>query len=139
MREVLIGNCCCAGSTLNHWPFPADHLLAGYCYIITHPGSPCIFYDHFMAEGLGESIREMIAVRQKMRLHCRSKVPCNHHIMRPQHNVWSVTFPNCGPRRCSVPPRLVPCLGCTSMEILGCNCYEVKSRHDGMVFMHGIC
>ena len=64
----------CVGSTLNHWPFPVDHLHAGYCYIITHPGSPCIFYDHFMEEGLGQSIRELIAVRQKMRLHCRSKV-----------------------------------------------------------------
>ena len=85
VRQVLMGLRCCAGSTLNHWPFPADHLHAGYCYIITHPGSPCIFYDHFMAEGLGQSIREMIAVRKKMRLHCRSKVPCSHLIMKPQH------------------------------------------------------
>lgn len=73
----------CAGSTLNHWPFPADHLHAGYCYIITHPGSPCIFYDHFVAEGLGQSIRELIAVRQKMRIQCRSKVGCTRQ--RPRN------------------------------------------------------
>ncbi len=72
----------CAGSTLNHWPFPEDHLHAGYCYIITHPGSPCIFYDHFIAEGLGQSIRELITVRQKMRLHCRSKVCALLHASR---------------------------------------------------------
>ena len=63
-----------AGSTLNHWPFPAEHLHAGYCYIITHPGSPCIFYDHFVADGLGQTIRELVTIRQKMRIHCRSKV-----------------------------------------------------------------
>ena len=73
-QQALTATHCCAGTTLNHWPFPEDHLHAGYCYIITHPGSPCIFYDHFMAEGLGQSIRELIAVRQKMRIHCRSKV-----------------------------------------------------------------
>ena len=59
---------------MNHWPFPAEHLQAGYCYIITHPGSPCIFYDHFVADGLGQTIRELVTIRQKMRIHCRSKV-----------------------------------------------------------------
>ncbi|KAK9915375.1 hypothetical protein WJX75_008171 [Coccomyxa subellipsoidea] len=62
------------GSTLNHWPFPSSHLLEGYAYIITHPGSPCIFYDHFFAEGLGQGIREMIKIRSRLGIQCRSKV-----------------------------------------------------------------
>ncbi|CAL5221418.1 g3605 [Coccomyxa viridis] len=78
------------GSTLNHWPFPEDHLHAGYCYIITHPGSPCIFYDHFIAEGLGQSIRELITVRQKMRLHCRSKVV----IQKASTDVYAASIDN---------------------------------------------
>ena len=61
------------GSTLNHWPFPSqvsaicvdqgagignsiatDHVCRtvqfiplGYAYILTHPGTPTVFYDHF--------------------------------------------------------------------------------------------
>lgn len=38
------------GSTLNHWPFPSHHLQEGYAYILTHPGTPCVFYDHLYAE-----------------------------------------------------------------------------------------
>jgi hypothetical protein len=38
------------GSTLNHWPFPSNHLQEGYAYIITHPGTPCIFVDHLWTE-----------------------------------------------------------------------------------------
>lgn len=62
------------GSTLNHWPFPSAHLHEGYAYILTHPGSPCIFYDHFVAPGLGDSICEMIKIRSRLGIHCRSKV-----------------------------------------------------------------
>ena len=35
------------GSTLNHWPFPAQFVPLGYAYILTHPGTPTVFYDHF--------------------------------------------------------------------------------------------
>lgn len=62
------------GSTLNHWPFPQNHLHEGYAYIMTHPGTPCIFWDHFWSDGLGDSIRALINVRRKHSLQCRSKV-----------------------------------------------------------------
>jgi hypothetical protein len=39
------------GSTLNHWPFPSHRLQEGYAYILTHPGTPCVFYDHLYQEG----------------------------------------------------------------------------------------
>eukprot|EP00201_Polytomella_parva_P006777 CAMPEP_0175085634 /NCGR_PEP_ID=MMETSP0052_2-20121109/28778_1 /TAXON_ID=51329 ORGANISM="Polytomella parva, Strain SAG 63-3" /NCGR_SAMPLE_ID=MMETSP0052_2 /ASSEMBLY_ACC=CAM_ASM_000194 /LENGTH=746 /DNA_ID=CAMNT_0016357679 /DNA_START=151 /DNA_END=2387 /DNA_ORIENTATION=- len=35
------------GSTLGHWPYPVRHLQEGYAYLLTHPGTPCVFYDHF--------------------------------------------------------------------------------------------
>eukprot|EP00246_Nothoceros_aenigmaticus_P007995 TRINITY_DN2243_c0_g1_i1.p1 TRINITY_DN2243_c0_g1~~TRINITY_DN2243_c0_g1_i1.p1 ORF type:complete len:457 (-),score=65.18 TRINITY_DN2243_c0_g1_i1:726-2096(-) len=30
------------GSTQSHWPFPADKVMQGYAYIMTHPGIPSI-------------------------------------------------------------------------------------------------
>lgn len=35
----------------NHWPFPKDEVLQGYAYILTHPGVPTVFYDHFFEWG----------------------------------------------------------------------------------------
>ena len=82
---------------MNHWPFPAEHLHAGYCYIITHPGSPCIFYDHFVADGLGQTIRELVTIRQKMRIHCRSKVrllswPVTPCVGPDSHEHWALCY-----------------------------------------------
>jgi hypothetical protein len=39
------------GSTQNHWPFVPDRVGAGYAYILTHPGIPCIFWDHYFTWG----------------------------------------------------------------------------------------
>ncbi|XP_054798989.1 alpha-amylase-like [Prosopis cineraria] len=30
------------------WPFPKDKVTLGYAYILTHPGHPSIFYDHYI-------------------------------------------------------------------------------------------
>eukprot|EP00192_Tetraselmis_astigmatica_P007506 CAMPEP_0117654098 /NCGR_PEP_ID=MMETSP0804-20121206/3558_1 /TAXON_ID=1074897 /ORGANISM="Tetraselmis astigmatica, Strain CCMP880" /LENGTH=714 /DNA_ID=CAMNT_0005460347 /DNA_START=1 /DNA_END=2145 /DNA_ORIENTATION=- len=62
------------GSSLQHWPFPWDHIEEGYAYILTHPGTPTVFYDHFFAGGLGDKIRELISIRKKYKLNARSKV-----------------------------------------------------------------
>jgi alpha-amylase len=64
------------GSTLNHWPFPSDHLQQGYAYLLTHPGTPCVFYDHHRSQsnGLGARILEMIAVRKLTGVNAQSKV-----------------------------------------------------------------
>ncbi|KAK1681141.1 hypothetical protein QYE76_041989 [Lolium multiflorum] len=32
------------GSTQGLWPFPADKVMQGYAYILTHPGLPCIIW-----------------------------------------------------------------------------------------------
>jgi len=39
------------GSTQRHWPFPDDKTLVGYAYILTHPGMPCLFWDHLIDWG----------------------------------------------------------------------------------------
>lgn len=32
------------GSTQRHWPWPSEHVMLGYAYILTHPGIPCVFW-----------------------------------------------------------------------------------------------
>ncbi|MFS7904671.1 putative alpha-amylase [Helianthus anomalus] len=43
-----------------HWPFPRDKLMQGYAYILTHPGTHVIFYDHFYDFGLRDVITGLI-------------------------------------------------------------------------------
>ena len=79
--------CLVAGSTLNHWPFPGSHLEEGYAYLLMHPGTPCVFYDHYWDQGpLGQAVRKLLKVRRTNGIHARSKVraapwpaarPCN--------------------------------------------------------------
>ncbi|KAM1264769.1 hypothetical protein ACFX15_034063 [Malus domestica] len=51
------------GSTQNMWPFPSDKVMQGYAYILTHPGIPSIFYDHYFDWGLKEEITKLVAIR----------------------------------------------------------------------------
>ncbi|CAL5049068.1 unnamed protein product [Urochloa decumbens] len=53
------------GSTQAMWPFPSDKVMQGYAYILTHPGNPCIFYDHFFDWGLKDEIAALVAVRKR--------------------------------------------------------------------------
>mmetsp|Transcript_59016 Transcript_59016/g.140933 ORF Transcript_59016/g.140933 Transcript_59016/m.140933 type:complete len:668 (-) Transcript_59016:172-2175(-) len=55
------------GSTQNHWPFPADKVLVGYAYTLTHPGIPSIFWDHVMDWGdkHRQTIAELLKVRKE--------------------------------------------------------------------------
>eukprot|EP00239_Pterosperma_sp_CCMP1384_P006863 CAMPEP_0197854428 /NCGR_PEP_ID=MMETSP1438-20131217/24657_1 /TAXON_ID=1461541 /ORGANISM="Pterosperma sp., Strain CCMP1384" /LENGTH=767 /DNA_ID=CAMNT_0043469163 /DNA_START=187 /DNA_END=2490 /DNA_ORIENTATION=+ len=62
------------GSTLNHWPFPSDGLQQGYAYILTHPGTPAIFWDHWEDQTLREVITDLIKLRKKRKLHARSRL-----------------------------------------------------------------
>ncbi|KDP29720.1 hypothetical protein JCGZ_18655 [Jatropha curcas] len=52
------------GSTQKSWPFPSDKVLLGYAYILTHPGIPSVFYDHFFEWGLKEEIIKLSAIRK---------------------------------------------------------------------------
>lgn len=52
------------GSTQAHWPFPGDKVMQGYAYILTHPGTPMIFWDHFYDWGLHDQIKALVKVRK---------------------------------------------------------------------------
>nr|AIU94748.1 alpha-amylase [Morus alba var. multicaulis] len=66
------------GSTQGHWPFPRDKLAQGYAYILTHPGTPVIFYDHFYDFGIRDVITELIDARRRAGIHCRSSMKIYH-------------------------------------------------------------
>lgn len=66
------------GSTQGHWPFPRDKLMQGYAYILTHPGTPVVFYDHFYDFGIHDVITELIEARKRAGIHCRSTIKIFH-------------------------------------------------------------
>ncbi|GLU14908.1 hypothetical protein SLE2022_314490 [Rubroshorea leprosula] len=62
------------GSTQMQWPFPSDKVMQGYAYILTHPGIPSIFYDHFFDWGLKEEIGNLVAIRNRNGINTTSSV-----------------------------------------------------------------
>lgn len=79
---ILTGHTLCpahvaAGSTQKHWPFPSDRVETGYAYLLTHPGMPCIFYDHYFE--WGKELRNKI--------HTMLKVGGAHAAVCPLHAV----------------------------------------------------
>ncbi|KAL3150549.1 Alpha-amylase [Trebouxia sp. C0010 RCD-2024] len=62
------------GSTLNHWPFPWNHLGEAHAYQLTHCGTPCVFYDHFMNADLQKHIKALLKIRKRHGISNRSKV-----------------------------------------------------------------
>lgn len=62
------------GSTQKVWPFPSDKVMQGYAYILTHPGVPSIFYDHFFDWGLKEEIGKLTAIRARNQINEKSSV-----------------------------------------------------------------
>lgn len=51
------------GSTQRHWPFPSGKEETGYAYIMTHPGIPCVLWEHYFDYGKADVINQLIALR----------------------------------------------------------------------------
>ncbi|CAM6092911.1 unnamed protein product [Calypogeia fissa] len=62
------------GSTQRHWAFPDRKILQGYAYMLTHPGIPCIFYDHIYSYKLMDEIKKLLDLRKRHRINAVSKV-----------------------------------------------------------------
>ncbi|MEO0898683.1 MAG: starch-binding protein [Bacteroidota bacterium] len=60
------------GSTQNYWPFPGGKVMQGYAYIMTHPGVPTVFWDHFYDWGLHDDIADLVQIRKRNGLHSTS-------------------------------------------------------------------
>jgi alpha-amylase len=57
-------------------PFPGDKVLAGYAYILTHPGVPCVFWNHFFDWGAEhkQKVRALIRLRREQHITSTSVV-----------------------------------------------------------------
>lgn len=74
------------GSTQGHWRFPGGKEMQGYCYILTHPGTPTVFWDHmFEWQHLAGPITELLRLRKESQVHCRSAVK----ILRAEQSVYA--------------------------------------------------
>ncbi|DBA76673.1 TPA: Alpha-amylase A type-1/2 [Trebouxia sp. C0005] len=63
------------GSTQQHWPFPGHKAEeTGYAYILTHPGMPCIMWEHYFDYGLGGCIKHLVEVRKRNGIDSRSSL-----------------------------------------------------------------
>uniref|UniRef100_A0ACD5VGE7 Uncharacterized protein n=1 Tax=Avena sativa TaxID=4498 RepID=A0ACD5VGE7_AVESA len=72
------------GSTQGHWRFPYGMEMQGYAYILTHPGTPAVFYDHIFSH-LQQDIAKLIAARRRLKIHCRSKIK----ILKAEQNLYA--------------------------------------------------
>uniref|UniRef100_A0A7N0U341 Alpha-amylase n=1 Tax=Kalanchoe fedtschenkoi TaxID=63787 RepID=A0A7N0U341_KALFE len=78
------------GSTQAHWPFPSNHIMEGYAYILTHPGIPTVFYDHFydLGPSIHDQIVKLINVRKQQDIHSRSCI----RIVEAQSNLYAAVI-----------------------------------------------
>ncbi|KAL7149010.1 hypothetical protein ABFS83_05G011200 [Erythranthe nasuta] len=72
------------GSTQGHWRFPSGKEMQGYAYILTHPGTPSVFYDHIFSDYQNE-ISALISVRKRNTINCRSRVT----IIKAERDVYA--------------------------------------------------
>lgn len=72
------------GSTQGHWRFPGGKEMQGYAYILTHPGTPSVFYDHIFSH-LHPEISALISVRTQNKINCRSTV----NITKAERDVYA--------------------------------------------------
>nr|KAJ0215701.1 hypothetical protein LSAT_V11C300121760 [Lactuca sativa] len=75
------------GSTQGHWRFPGGKEMQGYAYILTHPGTPSVFYDHMFSRYKSE-ISALISVRSRNKIQCRSTVK----IVKSERDVYAAVI-----------------------------------------------
>jgi hypothetical protein len=73
------------GSTQGHWRFPENGVEQGYAYILTHPGTPTVFWDHYFAPHWQPAIQKLMSLRLAQGIHCRSQV----HILKADSGVYA--------------------------------------------------
>ena len=49
-----------------HWPFPKGKEETGYAYIMTHPGIPCVLWEHYFDDGKKGCIDDLVKLRSAL-------------------------------------------------------------------------
>ena len=64
----------------NHWPFPGAKVEQGYAYILTHPGTPTVYWPHYFDWGadLQNKIRALIQLRKEKGITSTSAISVQH-------------------------------------------------------------
>ncbi|CAN4124385.1 unnamed protein product [Withania somnifera] len=75
------------GSTQGHWRFPGGKEMQGYAYILTHAGTPSVFFDHIFS-GYRSEIENLISLRKRNKINCRSKV----EITKAERDVYAAVI-----------------------------------------------
>jgi len=59
-----------------HWPFEMSKVEQGYAYILTHPGTPCVYWPHYFDWGndLQSKIKTLINLRKEQGITSTSPV-----------------------------------------------------------------
>eukprot|EP00746_Dinoflagellata_sp_MGD_P128368 gnl/MRDRNA2_/MRDRNA2_62752_c0_seq1.p1 gnl/MRDRNA2_/MRDRNA2_62752_c0~~gnl/MRDRNA2_/MRDRNA2_62752_c0_seq1.p1 ORF type:complete len:830 (+),score=120.61 gnl/MRDRNA2_/MRDRNA2_62752_c0_seq1:74-2563(+) len=91
------------GSTQAHWPFPGNGVLVGYAYTITHPGIPCIFWDHIM--DWGDDHRRKITDLIRARRESRISVDAPVRILCADHDLYKAEIGSPPTLRVALGPR----------------------------------
>lgn len=72
------------GSSQQHWPFPREGILQGYAYILTHPGIPCLFWEHIMDPSMAKVLCQLVMLRKSAGVRADSTI----EILEAQEKVY---------------------------------------------------
>ncbi|KAL2904365.1 Alpha-amylase 3 chloroplastic [Bienertia sinuspersici] len=61
--------------------------MQGYAYILTHPGTPAVFYDHIFSNYRPE-ISALLSIRNKNKINCRSTVK----IIKAERDIYAAVI-----------------------------------------------
>jgi hypothetical protein len=67
------------------WIFPGDQVLKGYAYLLTHPGTPMVWWPHYFNWGIKSEIDAMIKIRKDNGLSSTS----NLNIVTATNNLYA--------------------------------------------------
>ncbi|PWA06857.1 starch-binding protein [Flavobacterium psychrotolerans] len=67
------------------WVFPGTQVLKGYAYILTHPGTPMVWWPHYFDWGIKKEIDAMIKIRKDNLLSSTS----NLNIVQASNNLYA--------------------------------------------------
>jgi Alpha amylase, catalytic domain/Starch-binding module 26/Alpha-amylase C-terminal beta-sheet domain/Fn3 associated/Chitobiase/beta-hexosaminidase C-terminal domain/Secretion system C-terminal sorting domain len=67
------------------WIFPGDKVLNGYAYILTHPGTPMVWWPHYFNWGIKNEIDTLIKIRKDNGLSSTS----NLNIVAATNNLYA--------------------------------------------------
>ena len=74
----------------DHWIFPQNHIMKGYAYILTHPGTPMIWWTHYFDFNLKDKINELIKIRKRNQLKNVSEL----NIVQATQNLYAAIIDN---------------------------------------------